>query len=339
MTPLHQTVRRGLQQIGRVLLLLIGLTAVGVLGFRFIEGGSWLDCFYMTVITLSTVGYEHVIRPSDAGKIFIALYLISGLGVFTYSAFTLGQWVVSIELRQFWERRRMERTIEDLRGHYIVCGFGRMGRLICEELAVQRAPFVVIEKDSAAVSACIDRGWLHIVGEATDDEVLQAAGITRAAAVAAALPSDADNVYVSLSARMLAPNVRVIARATEERVAEKLRRAGADRVVSPLTSGAVKVARFLVNPDLEDLLDIAEGFGEGLELADVRIPHESTLVGKRLDQTTFKQSGLTVLCIRRKDGTRIVTPTKEVKIGGDDLLFLFGAESAVRSATHFIATS
>ncbi len=210
MTTLEQQLRQGFRQIGRVLLLLVGLTVVGAVGFRVIEGASWLDCFYMTVITLSTVGYEHVIRPSDAGKIFIAVYLICGLGVFTYSAFTLGQWVVGIELGQFWERRRMEKAVDELVHHSIVCGFGRMGRLICEELTAQHASFVVIERNPAAVATCVDRGWLYIVGDATDDEVLQAAGITRAAAVAASLPSDADNVFVALSARMLSSKVRIV---------------------------------------------------------------------------------------------------------------------------------
>ena len=323
----------GLHQALRITGLLFALTATGMLGFRVVSpDSSWLDCFYMTVITLSTVGFEHVVPATPAVKIFISGYLLIGLGVFTFSAFTLGQFLASDELRHMLEQRRMEQQMNRLSGHHIICGIGRMGRLICEELAAQQMQFVVVDTSSDALAVCRERGWLYLEGDATDDDVLRDAGIDRAASVAAALPADGDNVYVALSARMLSEQVQIVARATEEKAVEKLRRAGADKVVSPLASGATKVARFLISPGVEEFLDVASGHGDELSLADVRVPSECPLLGKRLNETDFRRRGLIVLCIRRDEGEQLVPPPPDADIRANDLLFLFGTAAAVRAA-------
>lgn len=329
----------GTRQAVRVAALLVALTGIGVLGLRIIEGADWLDCFYMTVITLSTVGYEDPVTLGPAGRLFISLYLIGGFGLFTYSAFTLGQWLTSDDLRRLWERRHMHRGIDRLSGHHVVCGFGRMGRLICEQLDRDGAAFVVVERDGGRLDLCRERGWPHVEGDATDDDVLRRAGLGRAAAIAAVLPSDADNVYVTLSARPLAPAVRIVARASEEAAAHKLRRAGADRVVSPLASGAAKISRFLVDPNMEEFLDVAAGRGEQLELADFGVPAHSPFAGRRLAEIEPRQRGLMVLCIRRRDGTRLVPPPPDAELQPGDQLFLFGPAAAVRRAAEELAPS
>jgi voltage-gated potassium channel len=324
----------GYRQAVKILYLLLALTVVGVCGLRLVTGAGWIDCLYMTVITLSTVGYEDPVHLGPAGKLFISGYLVCGLGVFTYSAFTLGQWLVSAELQRYWERRRMDQVIGGLKGHYIVCGFGRVGRYVCNELASQKVPFVVIERSPEGLAACSEKGYFHLPGDATDDKVLREAGIQRAAAVAAVLPDDADNVYIALSARMISDDVRIVARASDERVAEKLHRAGADRIVSPIASGATKIARFLLNPNMEDFLDIAAGRGEELELADVQVSEGSSYVGRRLDETDLRRRGIIVLCIRRADGSRLVPPPRDAEIRARDLLFLFGAAPAVKEVVR-----
>jgi voltage-gated potassium channel len=269
--------------------VVIALMLIGIFGLRMIEHASWIDCFYMTVITLSTVGYGDPIGLSTAGKIFISLYLMGSLGVFTYSLFQIGQWIVGSELRRLRERRRMNAAIDRLKEHYIVCGQGRMGLEICRYLAQREKPFVVIELDEVKLTQhAAPAGWLHIHGDATDDQVLRHAGIERARSLATVLPSDAANLYVVLSARMLASGLQIIARASEEKAVEKLARAGASRIVSPFSSGAVKMARFMLNPSIEDFLEIADQKGNDLELADFQISPVSPYVGKKLMETGLR---------------------------------------------------
>ncbi len=321
-----------MRNIFAIIALLLCLTVIGTVGLRIIEEAPWIDCLYMCVITLTTVGHEDVVDLTDAGKLFIVVYLISCLGVFTYSAFQLGQWIVSAEVNSMLERRRMEKRIRDLNQHFIVCGIGRMGKTICEYLHGRSQPFVVIDTDQESLTEnCKEHGWLYLHGDATDDDVLISAGIERAKSLASVLPTDADNVYVVLSARMLNSNVQIIARAEEETAMQKLERAGATRVISPFSSGAVKMARFMLNPSIEDFLEIADNRGTDLELADVQIPAGSPYVGKKLMETDLRDKGIMVIGIRRSDGERLLPPPGSAIIEVGDCLFAFGSANSIIS--------
>lgn len=193
------------RQLLVIVVLLAALTAAGTVGLRLITGAGWFDCLYMAVITLTTVGYGESVPLGTGGRVFIMVFLICGVGIFTFSIFTLGQWVVNARMQQLWQRRRMQQSIDRMANHFIVCGVGRMGTTICEQLQQRRQTFVVIEaSDTRAAAVCEPRGWPCIVGDATDDRTLLKAGVERARALASVLPTDADNVYVVLSARMLA---------------------------------------------------------------------------------------------------------------------------------------
>lgn len=321
-----------MRRILTIVALLLFLTLIGTLGFRLIEGARWIDCLYMAVITLTTVGFEHTIEPSDAGKIFIILYLVFGLGLFTYSALMVGQWIVNVEVRSLWERRRMEKKISHLRNHYIICGCGRMGTTICEYLSERNEPFVVIDHDEDLLRAsCTETGRLWLVGDATDDEVLTKAGVARARSLASVLPTDADNLYVTLSARLLGPDLQIVARASDEAAIEKLQRAGATRVVSPFSSGAVRMARFMLHPSVEDFLEITDHHGSDLELADIQIAAESPYVGSRLMDTDLRERGLMVIGIRRTSGESLMPPSGTAIIQEGDSLFMFGRAEAVNA--------
>ena len=312
--------------------VVIALMLIGIFGLRVIEHASWIDCFYMTVITLSTVGYGDPIGLSTAGKIFISLYLMGSLGVFTYSLFQIGQWIVGSELRRLRERRRMNAAIDRLKEHYIVCGQGRMGLEICRYLAQREKPFVVIELDEGKLTQhAAPAGWLHIQGDATDDQVLRHAGIERARSLATVLPSDAANLYVVLSARMLASGLQIIARASEEKAVEKLVPAGATRIVSPFSSGAVKMARFMLNPSIEDFLEIADQKGNDLELADFQISPVSPYVGKKLMETGLREQGVMVIGIRRPNGERLMPPPADAVLLSGDCLFAFGSARSINA--------
>lgn len=286
----------------------------------------------MTIITLSTVGYEDPIHLSTAGKMFISFYLMGSLGVFTYSLFQIGQWVVGAELRRMRERRRMKAAIERLENHYIVCGQGRMGLEICRYLSEREKPFVVIELDEAKLAQHAQpSGWLHINGDATDDQTLRDAGIEGARSLATVLPTDAANLYVVLSARMLASGLQIIARASEEKAVDKLLHAGATRIVSPFSSGAVKMARFMLNPSIEDFLEIADQQGNDLELADFQISPQSPYVGKKLMEAGLREQGVMVIGIRRPNGERLMPPPADAVLHAGDCLFAFGSARSINA--------
>ncbi|GAB4136881.1 MAG: potassium channel protein [Planctomycetaceae bacterium] len=321
-----------MRRIVAIASLLLILTLSGTVGLRLIEQSSWLDSLFMAVITLTTVGYEDVVGLSPAGKIFIITYLVFGLGVFTYSAFQLGQWVVSVEMRSFWEKRKMQKAISALENHFIVCGMGRMGETICEYLHERNKPFLVIDIDENRLQeVCEKCGWLFLHGDATDDEVLKAAGVTRARSLASVLPTDSDNVYVVLSARLLSSDLKIIVRAGDEKAITKMERAGATRVISPFSTGAVKIARFMLNPSIDDFLEIADSQGNELELADVQISAESSYVGKTLKETDLRERGVMVIGIRRKNGERLMPPPGSTIIQEGDSLFAFGSATAVNA--------
>lgn len=319
-----------MRRILAIMGLLLLLTTVGTVGLRIIEGADWLDCLFMTVITLTTVGYGEVVPLSPAGKLFIVGFLVVGLSVFTYSAFQLGQWIVSAQMRSILERRRMEKRINTLLDHYIVCGTGRMGETIARYLHERKKPFVVIDsREERLKEVCEARGWLFLHGDATDDEVLLKAGIKRAKALASTLATDADNVYVVLTARLLAKDLQIIARASDEKAVQKLERAGATRVISPFSTGAVKMARFMISPNIEDFLEIADTHGSDWELADVQVHAQSPYIGRQLLETDLREQGVMVIGIRRANGERLMPPPGSAVIQPDDSLFVFGSPAAV----------
>jgi voltage-gated potassium channel len=207
-----------------------------------------------------------------------------------------------------------------------------MGVAICEHLHTRKRKFVVIDFDAARLNEVAKpRGWLHIHGDATDDNVLIAARLPHATALATVLPTDADNVYVVLSARMQSAKLQIIARSSSDDAMKKLQRAGATRVVSPFSTGAVKMARFMLNPGVEDFLEIADRHGSPLELADVQMSAGNPLVGKSLDKTDLRQRGVIVIGIRRENGERLLPPPSSAIIQAGDSLFVFGSSTAVNA--------
>ncbi len=313
--------------------LLIAITLTGTVGFKFFSlspNTTWIDCLFMTVTTMTTVGYGEVVELGQAGRLFVIVFLMAGFAIFSYGVVEIGQWIFSAEMRIYLEKRRMDKEIQTLQNHFIVCGFGRMGWTICEHLRERDKPFVVIDTDDAVLRAgCAGRNWVYVVGDASDDHVLMQAGIARAKALATVLPTDADNVYVALTARLLSSRLEIIARASDEAAALKLERAGANRVVSPYSTGAQKIARFMLNPNIEDFLEIADHKGQDLELADVQISADSPYVGKKLMETDLRELGVMIVGIRRRNGERLMPPPGNAVIETGDCLFAFGSTVAV----------
>lgn len=310
--------------------MLLALTVIGTVGLRVIEDAPWLDCLFMAVISLTTVGYGETVPLSTAGRWFVMAYLFAGLGVFTYAATRIGQWIISAEMREFWEGRRMEKNLAQLEDHYIICGLGRMGLTIARYLHDRNQPFVVIDRDVERLHAhCDSHGWLYVVGDATNDDVLRHAGIERAHALTTVLSTDADNIYVVLTARMLKAALSIVARASDEKAVQKMQHAGATRVVSPFSTGAVKIARFMLHPSIEDFLEVTDESGLDLELADLQLHEHSRYIGKRLLESDLREKGVMVLGVRRANGQRLIPPPGDTQLCAGDCLFVFGSSAAV----------
>ena len=263
--------RVALRRIRNALLALAVITVVGVLGYMVFEGWSFTDALYMTVISLTTVGYREV-RPLDAtGQLWTMALLITGVGTLFYTAVSSVELVVEGAIRGYFGRRRMEAAIDRLRDHYVLCGYGRVGRQVAREFAIDGVPFVIIEQDPAIVEECAAEGYLVLLGEASDDDLLEEAGVRRAGGLVAAVDSDADNVFVVLSARKLNPKLHIVARASSDEGAAKLEIAGADRTLSPYAAGGSRLASPGTQPPVVDVLDVVTRgeAGIGLRLAAV----------------------------------------------------------------------
>ncbi|NOX58119.1 MAG: potassium channel protein [Planctomycetes bacterium] len=298
------------------------LLMAGTAGYMVIEKQSFFDSMYMTVVTLSTVGYRETFQLDAAGRLLTMAIIIVGYTVVTISIANLVSLIVGGELRSLRGQLRMKDKIAKLSGHTIVCGFGRMGSQVARDLTKEHADCVVI--DRASNDKLDTRDILHVQGDATDDDVLQEAGITRANALVACLASDADNVYVTLTARGLAPNIKIIARAEQTSTEPKLERAGANAVISPQIIGANKMVGILRRPHVVDFTDMATK-GVDVEVAQYQVDATSTLVGKALKDSHLRQKAdVMVVAIKRRDGVQVFGPGPDEVIHDQDQLVLIG---------------
>ena len=320
-----------MSKVLRIILLLVGMTAVGTLGCYFIEDEYTVrDSLYMTVITLTTGGYHEVHPLSTDGKIFVIIFLVAGLGAFLFSLATLGELIVSTELNRWLEKRKMDTALKSLQNHFIICGYGRMGQTVCAQLAAKDFPFVVIDQDEEILADCRERNWAWLKGDATDDDVLKQAGIAHARGLAAVLGTDADNLVAIFSARLVRKDLQILARASDKRQVVKLEKAGADRVVSPYNAGATKIAQLLVNPHVEDFIEIFAGKGSELDLAEIQVTEETEYAGRSLKDTQFTTRGIVIVAIRKANQELLIPPPISATIEPGDSLIACGKADAIQ---------
>jgi voltage-gated potassium channel len=297
----------------------------GTIGYVVIEGWDPIDAFYMTVISITTTGFAEIRPLSHTGRMFTVAIIILGVSTIAYIGGRTAQVFIESRLLLF-RRRRVNKKIEKLENHYIVCGFGRLGKPICDELKALKAPFVVIEKNEEIIDELIEADYLFVNGDATSDETLMKAGLQRARGVIAVLPSDAENVYVTLSSKVLKPDIFIVSRAIEDETEQKLKRAGANRIVKPYEIGASRMVNLLIRPGVVDFIDIvARTRGLELNLEEIVVRNNSALRDKTLAESSLRQKlNIIVVAIFREDGKIVYNPTSSEKILEGDRLIAIG---------------
>lgn len=314
------------------------LVSLGIAGYMGIEGCSFLDALYMTVITLSTVGFREVHDLSSAGKLFTISLIIFGVSVIGYIVGSLAQIMFEGQFQRIIGRKKVEKMVEALKDHYIICGFGRMGSLICKEFAAKPLPFVVVEKNSDVTDKLKEEGYLFLHGNATDDETLLKAGIKRAKGLITVVTSDTENVYITLTARGLNPNLYILARSGEEGSEIKLQRAGASKVISPYLIGGSRMAQAVLRPNVVDFIEIATG-RENLELQmeELSIPKGSRFIGENLITSGFrKETGVIIIGIKKATGKMLFNPDPHSKIEIHDTLIFLGEPPAIQKLERLV---
>ena len=318
--------------------MLLAIIMIGVTGFHWIEGYDFIDSLYMTIITMSTVGYEVLGDRglSFEGKIFVIFLIIFSIGTFLNVVSVITSFIVEGEVRSLFKDYKVNKESTKLRDHVIICGLGRNGREAALELLSYGTPFIVVEKDKDTIERFLEshpEGILLLEGDAIEDEVLEKAQIMYAKGVITSLPDDAANVFVTLTARELNPNIEIVARASNESSITKLRKAGANRVVLPNYLGGRKMAKIMTQPALVDFVDMITGQGQfHMQLEEIGCANQSLLLGKSFRELNIRsQVGVLVLGIQDRTGKFELNPSADKKLESGDRLFILGSESQVKA--------
>lgn len=328
-------------KILKILAILLGVLILGTAGYQAVQPNyTFLDSLYMTVITVTTIGYKEVKPLTDAGRVFnIILILVGWFGFFMVARIG-GQMIIEGQLLKILGRHRMDKKLASLSDHFIVCGYGRVGMVVCDELHRNKIRFAVIERNPELVETLIARGYIYHEGDCTSDESLLAAGIKKAKGLINAVADEADAVYITLTARSLNPNIFIMARADSTAAEQKLKRAGADRVISPHVSAGSRMAMSAIRPNVVDFMSIEQGDGLGIRIEEVEVSEGSRLVGKSLKEMEVRaRYGLNIIGLKKTDGRIIYNPSADHIIEGNDTLFMVGDINQLSKIDELLAPS
>jgi voltage-gated potassium channel len=309
-------------------IILIAIALIGIIGYEFIEKWSFLDSTYMVITTLFTVGYQEVQPPSSAGKIFTMFIIVGGVGSAIYAAGQAVEIIVEGEMSGYRKRRRMDKKISEMKNHYIICGFGRVGHQVAQAFETSRIPYVVIDSKKETLEELEMKSVPSIIGDATSDSVLVEAGILSAKGLIACSDSDVANVYVTLSARVLNPQLNIVARAGYKDTEKKLIMAGANRVISPYFISGIRMAALATQPVASDFLDLVTHGGQiDFKLYEMPVPEGSPLIDTSIAEAEIRaKSGALILAVRKGDGVFDLQPQAGSTISKDDVLVVIGTQ-------------
>jgi voltage-gated potassium channel len=310
------------------ILLLPGVLVYGVAGYMLVEGWSFLDALYMTILTLTTVGYREVRPLDDTGKVFTITLLIFGVAVVLATISLIAGWIAEQAVRRDWRRRRMGRRIGSMSDHFIICAYGRVGRTAAKELEADGVPFVVIDSKEALEEQMIEDGVRYIIGDPSTEDILQEAGVERARGLICAVDSDATNVYITLTARSLNSGIFIVTRAADPDSEDQLRLAGADRVISPYTASGRHMAHLALHPRVVDFLDVSATIGaHPYRVEDLEIRDGSELAGRTVGDVCGRAVPLLVW---HPDGALTASPPSGHRLRAGDHLLLLGEKETLR---------
>jgi voltage-gated potassium channel len=324
------------KRLAIAIMALLSILCVGTLGFHYLEDWNFLESLYATVVTLSTVGYGDFIPHSSEGMLFTVFLIIVGVGTMLYTVGLITETMIEGRLNIILGKGRLEKMIKKMQNHYIICGCGRIGRLICRELAEEKVDFVVIDNDQEVIQRIEEEGFVHYKGDATHDKTLLAAGIKKAKGIICVLPSDAENLYVILTARELNHDIFILSRSEDEESEKRLLRAGANRVESPYMMGGMRMAMAILRPAMLDFVEITT-MKQSLELRmdEIAICADSSYIGKSLDESQIKQKfGLIVVAVKQESGKMIFNPMAKYVIGNNDKLIVLGEVENINLFTN-----
>jgi len=312
---------------------------IGTIGFTVISGYPVFDAFYMTLTTMTTVGYGEIHPLNRPGRIFNSFLIIFGGSTILVGIGAMTQTIIELELGDAFGRRRQKRMIDKLQNHFIVCGFGRVGWGAASELQHAGVPFLVVDMSPERVEAAIEAGMLAVAADSTRDETLRQAGVERARGLVAALSTDADNLFVLLSAKGLNPRIYVAARAAEEGAEEKMKRAGADAVFAPYSITGHRLAQSLLRPHVVQFLDFTtKDIGMNVSIEQVRVSETSEAVSHTIKELDLSRAlGVIVMAIRKSDGAMLFNPPADTAVRGGDFLIVMGQQENLRALENLVA--
>ncbi|MGB9712022.1 MAG: potassium channel family protein [Dissulfurimicrobium sp.] len=330
---------QGERRVLFIFLLIIALILFGTFGYMIVEGWSALDALYMTIISISTVGYGEVRPLSSAGRIFTMTLITMGVGLFFYAVTALAETMLEGHLKGLWEKRKMEKTISRLSQHFIVCGYGRIGRSISDMISKEGHTVVVIENDPEALRNTQKAGFLYIEGDATQDEYLIKAGIEKARGIICVLKSDADNVYITLTSRLLNPGLLIVARASDSRAEKRMAQAGANKVISPYEIGARRMALSVLKPTVIEFLDLAVHSSDlGISIEQIVVNAGSAVDGVTIRDIGLRQkTGVTVLAVQKLADSMILGPDPDYILKAGDIVIALGSEKGLNELRTLVS--
>ncbi len=314
------------------LALIILMMLIGTIGFHVIEGWSFLDCLYMTIITIFTVGFKEVRVLSSQGQMFTIFVILGGAGTAIFAFTRIAEIAFEGGINKFWRRKRMEKKLKNLKDHYIICGHGRMGKIVRERLEEEKLPFVVIDnKEGKLEDLKQTNSCLFIEGDATHEDILTKAGIKKAKGLAALLSTDADNLYLVLSAKLINPSLFILSKAMDEEAERKILQIGANKVVSPYKLSGLKIAQGLIRPTLVDFMDLIIRRKElALYMEELVVKKDSKIVNRNLTECDIRRTANVIVVAMKKPGKDIeFNPSPDSKIKTGDILLVLGDKNAV----------
>jgi len=324
------------------LILILLVIFIGVTGFHIIEDWPLFDSLYMTVITIFTVGFNEVRDLSPLGRVFTIFIILGGVGTVLFAFTKAAEIVFEGGMRKFWRRRKMEKGLKNLNNHYIICGYGRMGKIVSERLYEENLPFVIIENNPTKIEDLhSERKYLFIPGDTTQEEILLQAGIKKAKALAALLPSDADNLYLVLTVRLICPSLFVLSKAVDEEAEKKILQIGANKVVSPYKLSGLKIAQGLIRPTVVDFLDLIIRRKElSLYMEEYTVKKESPLIDKTISELNIRQRANVIVVAVKKPGKDIIfNPLSNFTIETGDTLLVLGDKEGIKQFENIFQQS